>query len=44
MVVRALRLLRRIELCKMYADAYEEWAKTEEGLDWEAVATTAEES
>lgn len=44
MVARAMRLLRHIELCKMYADAYEEWTKTEEGLDWEAVATTAEES
>ena len=44
MVVRALRVLRHIVLCKMYADAYEEWTKTEEGLDWEAVATTTEVS
>lgn len=39
MVVHALRLLRQIELCEMYADAYDAWIKSDEGLDWEAVAT-----
>jgi hypothetical protein len=31
-------------LCAMYADAYEEWIKTEVGLDWEAVATATDVS
>ena len=41
-VLRALRLLRSADLGAMYADAFTEWDKSKEGLDWNAVDAETE--
>ena len=41
-VLRALRLLRSADLGAMYADAFTEWDKSKEGIDWNAVDTETE--
>ena len=36
-VLDALRLLRSADLGAMYAEAFTEWYKSKEGIDWNAV-------
>ena len=40
-VLDALRLLRSAEMGAMYADAFTEWDKSKEGIDWNAVETAS---
>lgn len=40
-VLRALRLLRSADLGAMYAEAFTEWASSDEGADWDGVDTSA---
>ena len=40
-VLDALRLLRSAEMGAMYADAFTEWDKSKEGIDWNAVNTAS---
>ena len=40
-VLDALRLLRSADLGTMYADAFTEWDKSKEGIDWNAVNTAS---
>ena len=41
-VLVALRLLRCADLGPMYVDAFAEWTKSKEGMDWNAVDTASE--
>ena len=41
-VLDALRLLRSADLGAMYADAFTEWDKSKEGIDWNAVDAETE--
>jgi Arc/MetJ-type ribon-helix-helix transcriptional regulator len=43
-VLRALRLLRSADLGTTYAEAFSEWASSDEGADWDGVDTTSEVS
>lgn len=40
-VLRALRLLRSADLGAMYAEAFTEWASSDEGADWDGVDTAS---
>jgi putative addiction module CopG family antidote len=41
-VLDALRLLRRADLGAVYADAFTEWDKSKEGINWNAVDAAIE--
>jgi Arc/MetJ-type ribon-helix-helix transcriptional regulator len=43
-LLRALRLLRCADLGAMYAEAFTEWASSDEGADWDGVDTASEVS
>ena len=41
-LLRALRLLRNVDLGEMYASAISEWNQSEEGSDWDEVDLSSE--